>query len=564
MKKISMKIDSNMIRKGFRCLRQYGLIELALRARERAEAERVPYDAWYKKRRLTDQMRRTQREESGRWQFRPLVSICVPLFCTPEKYLCDMIESVREQTYANWQLCLADGTPDDSVERVIRGNYHGEPRILYERLGENHGIAENTNAAFALADGEWIGLLDHDDLLAPEALYEMVLAAKTAGADAVYSDEDKVSEDLTRYFQPHWKPDFNPELLCSNNYITHFFMVKREIVRKVGGFRGEFDGAQDYDFIFRCTDAADRVAHVPRILYHWRASKNSTADHPESKMYAYEAGRRAVEEHLRANGVKAQVLNTKSLGFYRVKEQPEKQPLISVILLCSAGERANDRCARDIAKSRYPAYEVIRVEADGRNRARRCNAGAALAKGEYLLFLDGHMRKFSEEWMEELCAPCMRDDVGAVGCKLLYPNGRILHAGIVLGGAQIIHYVFAGMRGNRYGYMRKAALRMNYSAVSGLCMLTKRAAFDAAGGFHENLQTELGAVDFCLRLRRMGFSIVYTPYATAQYTGEDPVSLRYPDGEAAYMREHWAEILERGDFCYNPNLSLEKADYSLK
>lgn len=438
-----MKIKPNMIKKGIRCLKEYGVKELMIRTAEHIKSEKEPYAQWFEAHRLKEEEWRRQREDSKQWERRPLVSICVPLYQTPEKYLREMIESVQNQTYTNWQLCLADGTGDGSVEQVIRKNYSNEPRIRYEHLKENLGIAENTNAAFALADGEWIGLLDHDDILAPDALYEVLAAAGISAAkassvertrsgqafagqdqertrreaDVVYTDEDKVSEDLKRHFKPHFKPDFNLDLLRSNNYITHFFVVKRKIVEQVGGFRREYDGSQDYDFIFRCTDAAERIAHVPRILYHWRTSANSTADNPASKMYAYEAGKRAIEDHLRAKGIAAEVLHTRGLGFYRVRYRLTERPLITIVIANTGGEEALDRCRKSIAKSSYENYEVIVVEKEEADTVPALyNLGVSRAGGEYVVLLDSRVTLLTDDWLEELAGNCGQQ--GVAGSRL--------------------------------------------------------------------------------------------------------------------------------------------------
>ena len=587
-----MKIKPNMIKKGIRCLKQYGPREFMIRASEHLKSEEVPYGPWFETHRLKEEEWHRQREDAEHWKKRPLVSICVPLYQTPEKYLCEMIDSVKNQTYSNWQLCLADGTKDGSVEQVIKSRYSKEPRIRYEHLKENLGIAENTNAAFALADGAWIGLLDHDDILAPEALYEVLAAAGVSDAaasvvertrnnqassmagrnqeakeaDVVYTDEDKVTMDLGEHFQPHFKPDFNPDLLCSNNYITHFFVVRREIVERVGGFRREYDGSQDYDFIFRCTDAAERIVHVPRILYHWRTSANSTADNPASKMYAYEAGKRAIEEHLRTKGIAAEVLHTKSLGFYRVKYQLTDHPLISIVVVNTGGEEALDRCLNAIAGSSYENYEVIVVEKEeGAGLAARYNRGVSRAKGEYVVLLDGCITFLTHDWLEELAGHCGQEGVAAAGCKLLYPDGTLWHAGIVVGNGEIANNVFMGMNGDYYGYMHRAGVQMNYSAVSYVCMMVKKSIFDEMGGLTEELAA-WSDVDFGLRLGQAGYRLVYTPYASARYgISKQPKTDKALGCKeaAAYMKAHWAEILEAGDPCYNPNFSREKADYCL-
>lgn len=292
------KLSPYTIQKGLRYLKHYGPKEFWVRLHERFEPEEIPYGPWYEAYIPTEEMLKKQTKK--KFAYSPLISIVVPAYKTPETFLRQMIESVCSQTYGNWELCIANGSPEDEqMKEILREYQERENRIFCKNLKENLGIAENTNEAFAMAKGEFVGLLDHDDLLAPNALYEIVSRLQEETVDAVYTDEDKVTTDLTEHFQPHLKPDFNLDLLRSNNYICHFFVVRRAVVEKVGGFRREFDGAQDYDFIFRCVEKSRKVAHVPEILYHWRTHKASTADNPASKMYAFEAGKRAIEAHLK-------------------------------------------------------------------------------------------------------------------------------------------------------------------------------------------------------------------------------------------------------------------------
>ena len=510
-----------MIQKGITCLKEYGFRELYIRAVEKLRSQKISYDKWYQKHKITESQIIAQREDVETWKTRPLISICVPLYNTPEGYLREMIDSVRNQTYPNWQLCLADGSPNENLKAVIEKYYEGETRISYCHLHENLGIAENTNRAFEMAKGEWISLLDHDDLLPPEALYETLVAAKVAQGkaslvnwkqcegvvDAVYSDEDKISEDLKEHFDPHFKPDYNIDLLRTNNYITHFFTVKREIVEKVGGFESKYNGAQDFDFIFRCTDAANAVAHVPRVLYHWRTSAGSTAENPASKMYAYEAGKLAIEDHLKAKGLDGEVSLTRNLGFYRVKYKLEQEPCISIIIPNKDQSEMLAKCITSIEKSTYKNYEIIIVENNStekktfdyyeqltgqnytagislegkrENGTRICvvtwkgstgfnysainNYGVKFSEGEYLLLLNNDIEIITKDWMEEMLSHCQRADVAATGCKLLYPDGTIQHAGVGIGLGGIANSMFVGMDSKYHGYMHRANLQMNYSA----------------------------------------------------------------------------------------------------
>ena len=330
--KMFRKLSPYTIRKGFRYMKHYGPKEFWIRLHERFEPEEVPYGLWYRAYIPTEETLETQRKQ--KFDYSPLISIAVPAYQTPVEFLRQMIESLIVQTYSNWELCIVNASPDnEEMQKVLAEYSAGDSRVRFCNLKENLGIAENTNRAFAMAKGEFVGLLDHDDLLAPNALYEIVkILQDHPQADALYTDEDKVTTELDEHFQPHLKPDFNLDLLRSNNYICHFFVVQKSIVEKAGGFRKEFDGAQDYDFIFRCTENAGEVLHVPEILYHWRTHKASTADNPASKMYAFEAGKRAIEAHLERTGTKGEVSHTQDLGFYRVKYPVQGKPLVSVII----------------------------------------------------------------------------------------------------------------------------------------------------------------------------------------------------------------------------------------
>ncbi len=300
------KLNPYTIKKGLRYFKHYGPKEFWIRLHERFEPEEVPYGPWYEAY-IPDEAE-LEKQRHHRFSSTPLISVAVPAYRTPETFLRQMIDSLLAQTYSNWELCIANGSPDDEQMKQVLAEYtQRDSRIRVQELKENLGIAGNTNAALAMTEGEFAGILDHDDLLAPNALYEIALALeKDPELDAVYTDEDKVTTDLSEHFQPHLKPDFNLCLLRSNNYICHFFVARQSVIRKAGGFRQEFDGAQDHDFIFRCVEEAGKIGHVPEILYHWRTHKASTADNPASKMYAFEAGRRAIEAHLKRTGQREQ------------------------------------------------------------------------------------------------------------------------------------------------------------------------------------------------------------------------------------------------------------------
>lgn len=596
--KMFRKLSPYTIRKGFRYMKHYGPKEFWIRLHERFEPEEVPYGPWYRAYIPTEETLEIQRKQ--KFDYSPLISIAVPAYQTPVEFLRQMIESLIVQTYSNWELCIVNASPDnEEMQKVLAEYSAGDSRVRFCNLKENLGIAENTNRAFAMAKGEFVGLLDHDDLLAPNALYEIVkILQDHPQADALYTDEDKVTTELDEHFQPHLKPDFNLDLLRSNNYICHFFVVRKSIVEKAGGFRKEFDGAQDYDFIFRCTENAGEVLHVPEILYHWRTHKASTADNPASKMYAFEAGKRAIEAHLERTGTEGEVSHTQDLGFYRVKYPVQGKPLVSVIIPNKDEKETLQTCLEMLEKNTgYQNFEIIIVENNSTtdeifryykelsgnrkihllrwgkefNYSAINNFAVAHAKGEYLLFLNNDVKSINPDWLEEMLGVCQRPEVGGVGAKLIYPDNTIQHAGCVIGMGGIAGHMFVDMPADRTGYLHKASLLQDMSAVTAACLLMKKEVFEQAGGFTEELAVAFNDVDLCLKVRKNGYLIVYDPYAKLYHmesktrgAEDSKEKVRRFQTEIEYMRCHWIDILKNGDPCYNKNLSLTKWNYSLK
>ena len=592
------KLSPYTIQKGFRYLKHYGPKEFWIRLHERFEPEEVPYGPWYQA--YVPDQETLEAQKKHKFDYRPLISIAVPAYQTPVEFLKQMIESLISQTYPEWELCIANASPDnEEMQRVLADYSAKDSRVRFCNLKENLGIAENTNRAFSMAKGEFMGLLDHDDLLAPNALYEIVQALQDhPQADALYTDEDKVTTELDEHFQPHLKPDFNLDLLRSNNYICHFFVVRRSIVEKAGGFRKEFDGAQDYDFIFRCTENAREVLHVPEILYHWRTHKASTADNPASKMYAFEAGKRAIEANLERTETKGVVSHTQDLGFYRVKYPVQGKPLVSVIIPNKDEKETLQTCMEMLnSNTSYQNFEIIIIEnnsttdeifryykelsKDPRIHLLRWgkefnysvinNFGVAHAKGEYLLFLNNDIKSINPDWMEELLGVCQRPEVGGVGAKLIYPDNTIQHAGCVVGMGGIAGHMFVDMPADRTGYLHKASLLQDMSAVTAACLMMKKEVFEEAGGFTEELAVAFNDVDLCRKVRKNNHLIVYDPYAKLYHmesktrgAEDSKEKVRRFQTEIEYMRCHWLDILKNGDPYYNKNLSLTKWNYSLK
>ena len=586
------------VKKGLRYLKHFGVKEFLIRLQERMEPEEVPYGPWYEAYRPTESALAAQRRKKFKnsWKF----SIAVPAYETPETFLREMIKSVQGQTYDNWELCIVNASPENDVMRRVLAEYsQKDARIRVKELAENKGIAGNTNEALAMASGDFVGLLDHDDLLAPNALFEAAKALEQEPSiDVLYTDEDKVDTDGKKHFKPNLKPDFNLDLLRSNNYICHFFMVRRTLAEQAGGFSGEYDGAQDYDFILLCTDMAKNIHHIPEILYHWRTHEASTADNPISKLYAYEAGKRAIEAHLTRRGQAGEVSLKKDLGFYRVKYPVQGNPLVSVIIPNKDEAESLKLCIESLRRTvSWGNYEIIIVEnnstgpeifsyyrelaKDARIRIVRWksafnysainNYGVKYAKGEYLLFLNNDIEALEEGWFTEMLGVCQRPEVGAVGAKLLYPDGTIQHAGTVIGIGGIAGHMFVNMPGGRSGYLHKASLMLDYSAVTAACMMMKRSLFEQLGGFEERLSVAFNDVDLCLRANEAGNLVVYDPYACLRHyesksrgAEDSPEKVRRFQEEIEFMRTRWEKLLKAGDPYYNKNLSLSKWNYSLR
>lgn len=594
--KVLKKVSPYNIKKGILYLRHYGPKEFWVKLTERFQADDVDYEQWYENHKALPEELEKQKNE--KWKRKQLISIVVPVYNTPQVFLRQMIESVQNQSYSEWELCIGNASPENKEMKKILEEYKNDARIKEVEIPENKGISQNTNRAMEIASGEWIGLLDHDDLLAPNALYEIAKAVNEhPDAEVIYTDEDKVTTDLKEHFQPHLKPDFNLDLLRSNNYICHFFVASRDLIKRVGGFRPEFNGAQDYDLILRCTEQAKQIVHIPKILYHWRVHKASTADNPASKMYAFDAGKRAIEEHLVRCRTKGTVQHTKDLGFYRVKYEVCGEPLVSIIIPNKDQSEALKKCLDSIReKTSYRNYEIIIVENNSEepetfafykkiagekikivtwegefNYSAINNFGVRHARGDYLLLLNNDVEIINGDWLTEMLSHCQRKEVGIVGAKLYYPDNTIQHAGIIIGIGGIAGSVFVGLPRAFSGYLHKASIQLDLSAVTAACMLVKRSVFEQVGGLEEKLKVAFNDVDFCLRVREKGYLVVYDPYAELYHyesktrgAEDTKEKIRRFQTEIEYMRSHWIGLLKKGDPYYNCNLSLTKWDYSLK
>lgn len=555
------------------------------------------YDLWV--RRQAPGVIEAREQKKQKFARNPLFSVVIPLYNTPRSFLKEIVDSVLEQTYPKVELCLADGSEGSEIEGWLRRNYPREKRIRYRKLRENRGISENTNAAIKMARGEFIFFADHDDVLARDAMYE---AARAVNADpridVIYTDEDKINRSGTAYFAPHFKPDFSMELLCCNNYICHLFGVRRDLLKKAGLLDPKYDGAQDYDLVLRCCEKAEQICHIPRVLYHWRTHPASTAGNPDSKKYAFEAGRRAVQAHYERMGIPARVENTDLLGRYRTYYEISGNPKVTILIPNRDHGEDLARCIRSVqGKTTYENYEILVIENNSREKetfelyrelqengearvitwehpfqyAAIHNFAVKEARGDYLVFLNNDTEVISESWLEEMLGICQKPQVGAVGAKLFYPDGTIQHAGVILGLGGVAGHIYAGFPGDKDGYAARLVSVQDLSAVTGACMMTKKVIYQELGGMDERFAVAYNDVDYCLRLREAGYSVVFTPYAALYHYEsktrgyEDTLEKQKRlEKETEAFRKRWGELLKKGDPFYNPNLSLKKADCSLR
>ena len=600
--KIKDLMNMETVRVAYDFWKENGLKALFLKSKHKLQGIDNDYDygEWWELTKPTSEELEAQKAET--FPYMPKFSIVIPVFKTPEKYLKEMLDSVRAQTYGNWELCIADGSPaGQSVERILKKYAKEDPRIHYKILGENLGISGNTNAALEAADGDFIVLADHDDRMTENALYECAKAInENPGCDVLYSDEDKLDMDGGALFDPHFKPDFNQDLLCSVNYICHLFVVKRKLLEKTGGFRHEFDGAQDYDFIFRCTEAAENIVHIPKVLYHWRCHQDSTASNPESKLYAFEAGSRAIMAHYERVGIRAEKVEKGiDYGIYHTKFLLDGEPLVSVIIPNKDHRQDLDNCIRPMLmkgtyknlefvvvennstdpetfryyeeiQKEFPNVHVVRWEREF-NYSAINNFGVSHANGEYLLFMNNDIEQIAENFVEEMLGFCQRDDVGIVGARLLYEDDTIQHVGVVVGFGGIAGHTFIGLHKAESSYFHRAMCAQDYSAVTAACMMSKKSVFQAAGGFSEELAVAFNDIDYCMKVRALGKLVVYAPYAVLHHyesksrgLEDTPEKVARFNREIAIFAKKWPEILEKGDPYYNPNLTLRKSNFALR
>ena len=529
-------------------------------------------------------------EECRLFGYSPKISIVTPVFRTPEAFLRKCIESVRSQVYENWELILVDDASGEPRLGDILNSYASlDARIRTRTLEGNLGIAGATNIGLEMSNGEYIALLDHDDELSVDALYYVIKTLnEDSSLDVLYSDEDKIDVDDKRC-DPFFKPDWSPDLLGSMNYICHFLVSRRSLVEQAGGLRLGFDGSQDYDLILRLTERTDKVRRIPKVLYHWRMHSQSTAMKTGQKPLASDAGRRALEDHVRRIGACASVLEVGACR-YRIRYEIPHAPEVAIIVPTGGNARLNTAIKSVLGQTSYNNYRVVVVDNSVGDNVRQwvkaldsgsrpidwldcrgmpfnfsslCNLGAANTNSPFLLFLNDDTSVISSDWLEAMLEHAQRDQVGAVGAQLLFPDGTVQHAGVVVGIFGVAGHPFRGLDPSTPHYFSLSKFVRNCAAVTGACLMTRRDIFTKVGGFDEkNLPTCFQDVDLCLKMVETGYRIVYTPYACLyHYESATKKSIARVQ-EIQYMQERWKSFIEDDPF-YNPNLTRTSDGYEL-
>lgn len=579
-------------------IKDNGFKAFVLKALSKLKGERLQYKTWIENHVATPAELELQRNYE--FEYKPLISILIPTYKTPKHLLVETIDSVLKQSYSNWELCIADGNSEEPYINEMLDEYaRNDNRIKVKYLDENKGIAGNTQECYYMATGDYIGLFDHDDLLEPNALFEVVKAVnEDRTIDFIYTDEDKINEKSDYRFDPHFKQDYAIDTFRSYNYICHFSVFRKDLMAKINGFREGFNGSQDYDIILRATEVAENVHHIPKILYSWRVHSGSTAGNPKNKMYCYDSAKKALDEELKRKGIKGKAHDGKYIGTYEIDYEIIGNPKVSILIPTKDHIDDLDRTIKSVLnKTAYKNYEIIVIEnnsdqketfeyyekiqkldADikvvtwekGFNYSAINNFGAKYATGELLLLLNNDVEVINEEWLTKMVSLAQREDVGCVGAKLYYPDGTIQHGGIIVGLGGAAAHAHRGFNHKEYGYFLRLGITHNLSAVTGACLMVKKSVFDEIGGLDESFEVAYNDVDFCLRVLETGRVNVWTPYAELYHyesksRGVDDLATNERfQGEFKRFRERYKGFLEKGDPYYNTNLTLDREDFSLK
>ena len=581
------------IKKGARYLKRHGIKKsmkkLSFKIANFRNNNRINggYEEWMKNNEPNEKELNNQRNLG--FKNNPLISIVIPMYNTDIIFFEELVKSLKAQTYENFEVCLADGSKEENKTLLdIIGN---DSRFNYKFLNENKGISGNSNEALKLAKGEYVALVDHDDILLPFALFEVVKAInENDDPDFIYSDEDILMNG--KRCNPHFKPDYSPDTLRSYNYICHLSVFKKDLLDKIGNFNKKYDGAQDYDIILRATENANKIVHISKILYNWRSHVSSTAGNSDSKNYVIEAGKNAIKDHLDRLNIKGCVSEEEEPGRYRIKYNLIGEPKVSILIPSKDNVLDLKKCIDSIITSTYSNYEIIviennsdkketfkyykeleekhdnvkivTIEIDKFNFSRINNLGAKEATGEYLLFLNNDTQVITSSWIEEMLGLCQREDVGIVGAKLLYPDKTVQHAGVILGMGGVAGHTNTNIKDSDPGYFSRAAIINNYSSVTAACLMMKRKTFDEIEGFEEKLEVAFNDIDLCMKVRKLGLLVVYTPYAKLfHYESKSRGYEDSPEKKKRFSREmelfktRWEEEIEKKDPYFNSNLRLD-------
>ena len=586
-------------------LKRYGVVATSKKVLKRAfhikedrKTNQEQYMIWLENNKLTEEMLEEQRKT--KFKHEPTISVVVPMYNTEKVFFKELIESLKNQTYSKWELCLADGS---EVPNELLKDYIDDDRIKYSFLNSNLGISENTNKAIEMATGDFIGFLDHDDLLSQDALYEVVKAInEEKNVDFIYTDEDKIDENKER-FEPYFKPDFSPETLECNNYITHFVVVKKALLKEVGMLNSKFNGAQDFDFVLRATEKAENIVHIPKVLYHWRVHRGSTANVADAKPYAFEAGIKVVEEHLKRMNKVGDVQNGQDIpGIYRINYKVIGNPKVSILI----PNRDNVKLLKEAVSSileltSYSNYEIVIIEngstdketfkyydlikdktnvkilkfdedTDEFNYSKLINLGVKNVDGEFVLQLNNDIKIISKDWLDIMVGYSQQKEIGAVGGRLYYEDKTIQHAGIIVGLSGIAGNMLVNLPYGERAYFGRESATRNVAAVTGACLLCRRELYEEVGYMDEELfKVAFNDVDFCLKLMEKGYRNVYVPYVELYHYESKTRGYEYSkEKEERFNREsdnfksRWKEILEKGDPYYNINFTRETCNYDIR
>lgn len=598
-----MRSIFSVVKKGILYLKANGLTETYAKVRHYLKYTRInslteneAYKKWMQNCEKIDAAQ--IQKEMAQFDYHPLFSVCIPVYNVEEKWLRKCIASVENQYYEHWQLCLADDCSTDPRVRDILKEYERKDsriRVVYRK--ENGHISRATNSALQIAEGEFIVLMDNDDELSPDALFEAAkLLQEHRDADVIYSDSDKLTESGERV-DPYFKSDYCPDTLLSYNYISHLGIYRKTLVDQVGGFRTGVEGSQDYDLLLRVTELTDRVYHIPKILYHWRIIEGSTASGVGQKNYAYLAGKKVLEDTVRRRGYHARVQLLEKILCYNVEFYPVGEHLISIIIPTKDKADVLERCLESIyKKTKTQNYEIIVVDNNSEeeatfqlfkkyeqkenfrvlkqpipfNYSRLNNEAARIARGDLLLFLNNDVEVITEDWLTLMAGEAERKEIGAVGVKLLYPDNTVQHAGVVLGILGVAGHMGVGKDREDNGYMSHLATRRNYSAVTAACLMVRKEVFEEAGGFEEAIKVAFNDIDFCMKIRELGYRnvfladvLLYHYESLSRGLEDSPEKIARFNAEVSYMKEKWGDKLIQ-DPCYNCNFDLNTDKLQIK